>query len=223
MDEPPTGVVDSRVDDSGAAGSGASRHRRLWWTPPLVVAGLFIILIGKWTHGLAAFSVYSAARVEAGPLPRKAPPLRFVDTSGRLSDATTSDGAYRLVNFFYASCPEACPVVMLKMDRVKAALGDLIPGKVRFVSLSFDHDPPDVLRAVWAMHGSPVGWTMGTLTALDQEPLLERLGVVVIRRKDGLINHTLDLFLIDPDGVVRAVFSPDDPPDQIADAIRGFL
>lgn len=206
-----------------SGGRRAVRGGSLPWLTPLGLALFFAVALGWWTHGLRAFSVYSSARIEAGPVPFSSPSLPFVDIAGQSADASTSDGGYRLFHFFYASCPEACPLTMMKMDRIRAELGDLVPSQVDLASLSFDHDPVDVVRALWEAHGSPAGWIMGSLTSPDPDALRERLGVVVIRRDDGLVNHSLDLFLVDSEGLIRAVFPPDDSPETIANAIRGFL
>lgn len=200
--------------------SSGVRAKHLWKLGPLAPLLLIGAIVGWWTHGLRAFTSYSAALVEAGPLPRPAPPLRFVDMEGKVDDAARSEPRFRLVNFFYARCPEACPLAMGRIHRIQAALG--ATSDVRIVSLSFDHDSPEQIRRMWAAHGEPAGWAMGVLTDPLPERLLRRLGVVMVRRDDGLINHSLDLFLIDAEGQVRAVFSPDDAPEVVASTIRGL-
>jgi len=197
--------------------------RTLWKLVPLLVTLGVIAVLGWWTHGLKAFTSYSATLIEAGPLPRQAPPLRFIDAAGEIADASRGEPPYRLVQFFYASCPEACPLAMARVERIEAALGDLVPTQVRIMSLSFDHDSPELLREIWVAHGRPTGWTIAPLADPHPEELLRRLGVLVIRRNDGLINHSLDLFLLDSDGQVRAVFSPDDTSEEIADTIASLV
>lgn len=203
--------------------SSVNRSRKaLWNLVPLLVALGFVAILGWWTHGLSAFTSYSATLVEAGPLPRRAPPLRFIDTDGTITDATRGEPPYRLLQFFYARCPDACPLAMGRIPRIEAALGDLVPTRVRILSLSFDHDSPELLREMWIAHGRPPGWTIAPLADPHPEELLRRLGVLVIRRDDGLINHSLDFFLLDSQGEVRAVFSPDATPGAIASAIAGL-
>jgi protein SCO1/2 len=189
---------------------------------PLALVLFFVAVLGWWTHGLKAFTSYSAALIEAGPLPRQAPALRYVDAAGKVEDAARAQPRFRLVNFFYARCPEACPLAMGRIHRIQAALGDLVPGQVRIMSLSFDDDSPEQIQQMWVAHGEPASWTMGVLVDPHHDELLRRLGVLVIRRRDGLINHSLDLFVIDSEGQVRAVFSPDDPPEFVAHTIRAL-
>lgn len=194
-----------------------------WWSlMPLAPLLLVVAIVGWWTHGLRAFTSYSAALIEAGPLPRQAPALRFVDAAGKIEDAARGQQRFRLVNFFYARCPGACPLAMGRIHHIQTALGDLVPDQVRIVSLSFDHDSPEQIHAMWVAHGEPASWTMGVLVDPRPEELLRPLGVLIIRREDGLINHSVDLFLIDAEGQVRAVFSPDDAPELVASTIRGL-
>ncbi len=209
-----------RIDEPGSA---RPTRKTLLNLVPLVLAFVFIAILGWWTHGLQAFTSYSATLIEAGPIPRQAPPLHFIDSTGKLADAARGEPAYSLVQFFYASCPEACPLAMGRMHRIETALGDLLPARVRILSLSFDHDSPELLHKMWIAHGSPPGWTMGMLVEPHPDELLRRLGVLVIRRNGGLINHSLDLFLLDAEGQVRAVFAPDEAPGDIASTIRGLL
>jgi protein SCO1/2 len=200
--------------------SSAAPTRHLWKLGPLAPLILIGALVGWWTHGLRAFTSYSATLIEAGPVPRPSPPLHFVDMEGKLDDAARSQPRFRLVQFFYARCPEACPLAMGRIHRIQGALG--ATSQVRIVSLSFDHDSPEQIRQMWVAHGEPAGWSMGALTDPRPEELLRRLGVRVVRRDDGLVNHSLDLFLIDSEGQLRAVFSPDDAPELVASTIRGL-
>ncbi len=199
-------------------------HTPVWNLVPLLVLFGVVAILGWWTHGLKAFTSYSAALLEAGPLPRQAPPLRYIETdTGEILDATRTEPAYRLVQFFYANCPAACPLAMGRIHGIKTALGDLMPTQVQIISLSFDHDSPEALREMWVSHGRQADWNIASLVDPRPEELLRRLGVLVIRRGDGLINHSLDLFLLDPRGQVRAVFSPDDRPEHVASTIRGLI
>jgi protein SCO1/2 len=212
--------VDAPVGSDRSANPG---RKALWNLIPLLVALGGVAILGWWTHGLNAFTSFSATLIEAGPLPRRAPPLRFIDTDGTLTDATRGEPPYRLVQFFYARCPDACPLAMARIPRIEAALGDLVPTRVRILSLSFDHDSPELLREMWVAHGRRPGWAIAALADPHPEELLRRLGVLVIRREDGLINHSLDFFLLDSKGQVRAMFSPDDTPEAIAGAIAGLV
>lgn len=197
--------------------------RRLAVAVPVVVLGGWIALAVVWTHGLQAFTSFSAARLGAGPMPRQAPPLPMTDEGGRHWDVAAPSAEYRLVQAMYLRCPDVCPIAMAKVGAVSRDLKAEIPHRLRVVSVSIDRDSPEMLRQMWEAHGAPEGWSMASLTDVDIERTLANLGVWMFRRPDGLINHGLDIYLLDPGGRVVDVFSPDDDADEIAARVRQVL
>lgn len=187
---------------------------------PVGMAIAAVFVLASWTHGFQAFTSFSAARVAAGPLPRPAPPLLVVDARGTRYDLAAPGPAFRLVQAMYLRCPDVCPIAMANLGQVQYALRDLSPGRVEVVSLSIDGDSPRDLLDRWRAHGSPEGWTMASLEATDGANAMERLGIWVYRRRDGLINHSTDMVLIDRAGRVVRVFRADGDPGVIAAEIR---
>ncbi|HWV39954.1 MAG TPA: SCO family protein [Vulgatibacter sp.] len=187
---------------------------------PVAVAAVCLVALASWTHGFRAFTSFSAARVGAGQLPRPAPPLEAVDEQGVRFDVAEPGPSLRLVQAMYLRCPDVCPVAMARLSLIRRSLGELAPERVRIVSLSVDADPPSALRDMWRAHGSPRGWTMASLVGDAVEETLERLGIWVFRRKDGLINHATDILLLDREGRVVRVFSADEDPEAIAEQVR---
>lgn len=190
------------------------------FTIPALVVGGWLALVAGWTHRFQAFSSFSAARLAAGPLPRAAPPLIAVDQDGATWDVGAPGGGYRLVQAMYLRCPDVCHIAMGRLAQLTRALADVERSRLRIVSLSIDHDSPAALQQMWRAHGSRSGWTMAALTADPVEPILERLGVYVFRRSDGLINHGVDILLIDPEGRVVRIFSADEGVQAVAEAVR---
>jgi cytochrome oxidase Cu insertion factor (SCO1/SenC/PrrC family) len=123
----------------------------------------------------------------------------------------------------YLRCPDVCPIAMVRLGTLARNLADLIPGRLRVVSISIDGDPPAALHDMWLAHGSRAGWSMAALTDGPVEPTLKRLGIWMFRRPDGLINHGLDIFLLDPRGDVVDVLSPDEEPETIAQRLRSEM
>jgi cytochrome oxidase Cu insertion factor (SCO1/SenC/PrrC family) len=123
----------------------------------------------------------------------------------------------------YLRCPDVCPIAMVRLGRLVTDLADLIPGRLRVVSLSVDHDAPSALHEMWLAHGSHTGWSMAALVDEPVAPTLQRLGVWMLRRRDGFINHGADLFLLDRRGDVVAVLSPDEDADAAEARIRNVM
>jgi protein SCO1/2 len=134
-------------------------------------------------------------------------------------------GQVTLLGFIYTICvdPEGCPLAYRVFDALKAAIAatPALHGKVRFVTLSFDpaRDGPDVMRryagsrAVDASGG--LRWYfLTTRSARELMPLLEGFGQdvrVTFDRSSGRLrrelSHVLKVFLIDPAGDIREIYS----------------
>ncbi len=184
-----------------------------------------VALIGWWTHGFRAFTTDGAALAAAGPLPHAAPPLSFWQLAGEHSSLAAYRGRYVLLTFMYLHCPDVCHLVTARLRQAYGRLGDIVPGRVVFLSLSIDpaRDDPASLGEHWRALGAGPGWIMGGVNEGDDRRLdasLARLGVWVTRLPDGRINHAASSFLIDPAGQVVAVFRPEVTADSLVAALR---
>jgi len=194
------------------------------YLPVILVAGAWIALGAWWTHGFSAVTSFSAARVAPGPLPRPAPRFEVIDQAGREFDLGAEEGGFRLVQAMYLRCPDVCPIAMSRLQRLAAALSDIPPSHLRAVSISVDRDTPDRLRTVWEAYGAPSNWSFVTpADGTRDDELLRQLGIWVYRRPDGLINHGVDIFVIDPTGSVVRILSADEGLDQLASSVRGIV
>lgn len=138
----------------------------------------------------------------------------------RLSRYT--QGAVTLLSFVYTYCtdPIGCPLAYATMTDLKSrVLADAsLHGKVRFVSLSFDpsNDTPDAMRHYGAEHAKSSALPWRFLTTYSPNfllPILEGYGQDVEVELDArgeptrVRTHMLKLFLIDPRGAVREIYS----------------
>jgi len=138
----------------------------------------------------------------------------------RLAELTS--GKITLLTCFYTYCvdPWGCPYAYWTLsglcDRLIA--DPQLARLVRFVSVSFDptNDTPEALRRYGArfMNDSRLEWRFLTAPSVgDLLPLLDGFGqdVQVERDANGrptrTINHMLKMFLIDPDGMIREIYS----------------
>jgi cytochrome oxidase Cu insertion factor (SCO1/SenC/PrrC family) len=152
----------------------------------------------------------------------RAPAGTVVDLDGRdrrLAELTT--GKITLLSFVYTRCSDAwgCPLAYRVFDAVATAM-ERIPGlrsRVRLVTLSFDprHDTPAVMRQ-YAGEQAARGIDWRFLTTRSERallPLLEGFGQDVQipaaagGAAAGPLTHLLKVFLIDPRGVVREIYS----------------
>jgi protein SCO1/2 len=160
--------------------------------------------------------------------PRPLPPLALVDQDNRPFGADRLRGAWSFVFFGFTSCPDVCPVTMTALAQTRKLLADLPePSRPQVVMISVDpqRDTPDRLATyLKAFDPAFVGAT-GTKPAIDE--LAQRMGVLAATRPlDGdnyTVDHTTSLFLVGPDGTVRALFSAPHLPDKIADDYRRIV
>lgn len=187
-----------------------------------------VALVGWWTHGFRAFTTDSAAIAAAGALPRMAPPLAFWQLAGEPSTLEAQRGRYVLLTFMYLHCPDVCHLVTARLQRAFGRLGDILPERMVFLSLSLDpaRDDPTSLGEHWRGLGAGPGWIMGGVAKGGERELdasLARLGVWVTRLPGGQINHAASSFLIDPAGQVVAIFRPEVTADSLVTALRAVV
>lgn len=131
-------------------------------------------------------------------------------------------GAVTALAFFYAHCPDptGCPVAWSTFESARdAADADpLLKGRLRllFVSLDPERDTPAVMRLLQSGErgAGAVPWVFLTAESAAQvAPLLRAMGQEIAfetdekGRRSGIINHMLKVFLIDPEGWVREIYS----------------
>ena len=153
-----------------------------------------------------------------------APEGRVVGVSGKTEPLSRyTRGAITLLGFIYTTCvdPDGCPLAYRVFDALKEEIGRAprLQDKVRFVTLSFDpiRDTPDIMREYAGSRekgGAPRWYFLTTRSARELEPLVEGFGqdvVAAVDRTSGKprreLAHVLKVFLIDPAGDVREIYT----------------
>ncbi len=153
---------------------------------------------------------------------QRVPEADLLDADGkRVALSTYVTGAITALGFFYGHCddPGGCPVgwSIFEAARTAAAADPLLAGKLRLVFLSLDpaRDTPAALRLLASAEGDgEPPWHF--LTGQSEErlaPLLHAMGQDVdyvldpAGRRSGVISHMLKVFLIDPEGWAREIYS----------------
>jgi cytochrome c peroxidase len=193
----------------------------------------------------------AAASAESARLPAPEPGSYALPSLGEAADgqvldadgaATTLHALYDqkivLLAFVYSACSESdgCPLATASLHRVGRLLAD-DPGalaRLRVLTLSFDpeRDTPEHMRAMAASVATGgLDWrflTTGSRAALD--PILAAYGQALVRERDaegretGAIAHVLRVFLIDPAGRIRNVYSASYlEPELLAADVRSLL
>lgn len=198
------------------------------WSRWLLFVGLSLALLG---------TAVVLRTMRSGPAPAGEPPSvteirddaplpAFVLTGpgGQFSNVDLA-GQWSFVFFGYTQCPDICPTALTLMKEVKAVVTGrtaekpAVPFRVVFVSLDQRRDTRQLLDAYMAAFDSAFVGVTGDDTALA--PLTRNLGVYYKRNDDTdnkhyTVDHSAAIYLIDPKGRLRAVFSSPQEATKVA-------
>jgi protein SCO1/2 len=155
--------------------------------------------------------------------------IELVDTAGTRFGSDDLAGAWHLLFFGFASCPDVCPLTLATLHEASTQLGELPSDQQpRGVMISVDPGRDDPARlTAYVQHFDPgfIG-VSGTRKQLDG--LASHLGVPVLigQPDDGgyySVDHGASLFLVDPRGQLRAILSSPHEPAGIAESVRAVL
>jgi protein SCO1/2 len=149
------------------------------------------------------------ATLEAGPAQRGLSLYQlerpFVDQDGQAARLDLFRGQPVIVSMFYGNCPYACPLLFSRLKRLDAALTPEARAQLRVVLVSLDpqHDTPaSLLELAQAHRLDPSRWR---LLRTDEDSVREvaaMLGIKYRPLKNGQMNHSTVLTLLDPRGVI---------------------
>lgn len=152
-----------------------------------------------------------------------APALEGIGSDGQPFEIGDLRGKVVLLFFGYTFCPDICPMTLSEMIQVYEKLGDKAQDVVvLFASLDPERDTPERLGDyVQAFHPDFLGVH---IPADRLEDVKKAYGVFSEKRvvdpnesaAGYLIDHTGWVYVIDPEGNMREVFSLDATPEQIA-------
>jgi cytochrome oxidase Cu insertion factor (SCO1/SenC/PrrC family) len=157
------------------------------------------------------------------PVVKRASDGEVLDSNGqRLRLRELTRGRVTVMSFIYTRCAaaNACPMatgVLMQLHGLSTE--DMALAKhLRLVSISFDPsaDTPQRMAAyseVAGGHKSAAEWRFITTSSEEKlQPILDAYGQAVDRKKNpndptGPLNHVLRVFLIDPAGNIRNIYS----------------
>ena len=164
------------------------------------------------------------------PLPKywSIPHFTLVDREGKPFDSDSLRGSVWVADFFFATCPGACPMLSARMS----GLHQQFAGEdgVRFVSITTDpaHDTPPLLQEYAAHFKADARWIFLTgdkagIWQLSRDGF--KLAVADAPGEREIIAHSTRLVLIDKNGQTRGFYDgiADDKPNKIAEDIRRLL
>lgn len=197
--------------------------RRLW----LAVSATALVLLGvaalTWAFVMGGGA--AVAPVAGTSLPSQGPAADFALTNQDEQRVRLSDfrGRVVLITFFYASCPDFCPLMNFNLKQVRDSLSEPSREQLVLLSITFDpeYDTPEILNRYAKVRGFDVpGWHFLTGTQFEIEMVTDEYGVVYqlvpveehvhpdgeIHHHSRAFNHLAQALLIDQEGVVRKAY-----------------
>ena len=152
------------------------------------------------------------------------PAINLIDQHGVRVSLTALKGNPVLLDFIYASCTTACPLMTSRFGRIADQLAADLGAKVTMVSITIDpeHDRPAQLLAYAKSHNAErAGWLLLTGTPADIERVMRIYRLTREREPDGTIAHVTMSFLVGADGRQRRMYDTmEATPDTVVDDIH---
>jgi protein SCO1/2 len=203
------------------------RRHRLLPVAPLAIGALALGLLVSGCGGSdptnAAVTLPNVPGADAVPA-RQAPPIELTDQYGKQVDLAKLKGHSVLVAFLYTHCTDLCPIVAGKLH---TAYSNLKKGeRPIFLAVSVDptHDTP-ASAATFNKHHRTVGeidWLLGSQVELEK--VWKAWGVKPEQNANDPeeIEHNAEIFAIDPQGRIRALYPPSFKPEKLAEGTRAL-
>ncbi|OJU86223.1 MAG: hypothetical protein BGO11_18915 [Solirubrobacterales bacterium 70-9] len=190
---------------------------------PLLLVALAITVLaagcggGSSSSGDSAVSVPEIAGADAIPA-KAAPAIDLTDQYGKKIDLAKLKGRTVLVAFLYTHCTDLCPIVAGKVHTAYAQ----IPKAKRplFLAVSVDpaHDTPRSAAIFNKRHRTTgeIDWLLGSQAELEK--VWKAWGVKPEHDANDPeeIEHNAEIFAIDPQGQIRALYPPTFRPEKLA-------
>jgi protein SCO1/2 len=186
-----------------------------------VALGALVSGCGGGGSSNAAVTLPQVAGADAVPA-RVAPPIELTDQYGKRVDLAKLKGRPVLVAFLYTHCTDLCPIVAGKLHTAYAHLKKAERPLFLAVSVDPGHDTPASAATFNKRHRTvgEIDWLLGSQAEL--EAVWTAWGVKPEHNANGPeeIEHNAEIFAIDPQGRIRALYPPSFKPEKLAEGTR---
>jgi protein SCO1/2 len=189
-------------------------------SPFFLALALGLLVAGCGGGGSSSDAAVTIPRIPgADAVPaRQAPPIVLTDQYGKKVDLAKLKGHAVLVAFLYTHCTDLCPIVAGKVHTAFAQ----VPKAQRpvFLAVSVDpaHDSPASAATFNKRHRTvgEIDWLLGSHAELEK--VWKAWGVKPVHNANDPeeIEHNAEIFAIDPQGQIRALYPPNFQPEKLA-------
>ncbi len=200
------------------------RPRRPSPLAPLAAGAVALALLLSACGGGAgdtAVTLPNVAGADAVPA-KKAPPIDLTDQYGKKVDLAKLKGRPVLVAFLYTHCTDLCPIVAGKVHTAYAHLKK--SERPLFLAVSVDpaHDTAASAAAFNKRHRTvgEIDWLLGSKAELEKTWKAWGVKPEHDANDPEEIEHNAEIFAIDPQGQIRALYPPSFKPEKLAEGTR---
>lgn len=154
----------------------------------------------------------------------------LIDHQGNPFTPADLEGKWSFLFFGYTHCPDVCPATMFVMSEMLESLGDGAssePARVYFVSVDPERDTPQVLSKFVPFFSPDFIGISGPDDELNK--LTKQLGILYLKapnpydESDYLMDHTMSVVLINPEGNFYGLFPAPHVASTMAEDFRTIV
>ncbi len=159
---------------------------------------------------------------------RPLPPMAFVDDQGQPFGAARMRGHWSILFFGFTHCPDVCPTTLALLAQVEKKLTDL-PAEQRpqiiLVSVDPQRDTPERLAGYVKSFSPTFSGITGGPQAIHEFALKMGVPVAISPLPGGnyTVDHSAAIFVVDPNGALRALSSTPHNVPIIAEDYRSIV
>lgn len=157
--------------------------------------------------------------------PRPLPRVGFTDHEGQPFGGDRLRGRWSLLFFGFTSCPDVCPMTLGILAQVEKQLIDLPAQQhpqIVLISVDPKRDTPEQLSKYLGFFSPKFVGVTGAQETVDEFARQMYVPVAITPLAEGgyTVDHSASIFVVGPDGALRALFSPPHSPDVLAADFR---
>jgi len=140
--------------------------------------------------------------------------FELIDRNGRVVTDEDFRGQFVLLGFGFTHCAHICPLMALNIGQVVKGAGREMAGI--FVSVDTERDSAAITHEYAAHFGDSMLGLSGSIEQINAAAKNFKVSYAVTKTQDAYtVQHTANVFLIDPDGELVDVFSFSASPESI--------
>lgn len=154
-------------------------------------------------------------------------PFKLIDSTGRVVSDSGFRGKWMLVYFGYSFCPDVCPT---ELQVIASALDGLGPDAAKiapiFITIDPERDTPEVIGGYVKLFDDRLIGLTGSVAEIAAVARAYRVYYAKAERKDStqyLMDHSSFIYLMGPDGKLRALYRPGSTAQELTAALRTRL